>query len=162
MQDPVDHHSAHPQPNSKQCFACGLENRFGLQLRFQDNGEDEVYCETEIEDRFNGYPGIVHGGIVAAMMDEVVIRTAMIADPNRFMMTATLDLRFRQPVPTNTRLSLVGKLVRDRGRVLQAEGTLLLPDGSIAVEAQIMAAALPDEYPVDAASLAALGWQVYE
>ena len=150
------------QPNSSHCFACGLENPFGLQLVFYDNGENEVYCDTLIPDKFNGYPGVAHGGIVAAMMDEVVIRTAMIEDPNRFMMTAKLELKYRQPVPTNTPLHLVGKLIRDRGRVLQAEGRLLLPDGSTAVEALITAADLPQDHAVDEDALAGLGWRVYD
>lgn len=150
------------QPNSAQCFACGLENPFGLQLVFFDNGENEVYCDTIIPDKFNGYPGVAHGGIVAAMMDEVVIRTAMIEDPNRFMMTAKLELKYRQPVPTNTALHLVGTLIRDRGRVLQAEGRLMLPDGSVAVEAVITAADLPKEHVVDDEALSSLGWRVYD
>ncbi len=147
------------QPNSAYCFACGLENAFGLQLKFYDNDVDEVYCETTIPDKFNGYPGIAHGGIVAAMLDEVILRTAMIIDPNRFMLTAKLELKYRLPVPTNTNLRLIGKLVRDRGRVLQAEGRLLLPDGSIAVEAVITAAELPQDYDLGEAGL---GWRVYE
>ena len=150
------------QPNSAHCFACGLENPFGLKLIFFDNDEDEVYCETVIPDKFNGYPGVAHGGIVAAMMDEVVIRTAMIKDPNRLMMTGKLELKYRRPVPTNTTLRLVGKLVRDRRRSLQAEGRLILPDGSVAVEAAITAFELPEEHQVDEAGREALGWQVYD
>ena len=152
----------HRQPNSHYCFACGLENPYGLQLRFTDNAVDEVYCETSIPDRFSGYPGVAHGGVVAAMLDEVVIRTAMIADPNRFMMTARLELKYRRPVPTNTPLKLTGRLVRDRGRILQAEGRLELPDGLIAVEAAITAAEMPAGSEVDDVTLQALGWKVYD
>ena len=56
------------QPNSHHCFVCGLQNPFGLQLHFYDNGEDEVRCEYSIPDRYQGYPGIAHGGIVAAIL----------------------------------------------------------------------------------------------
>jgi acyl-coenzyme A thioesterase PaaI-like protein len=150
------------QPNSHHCFACGLDNPHGLHLRFTDNGIDEVYCETRISDAFNGYPGVAHGGVVAAMLDEVVIRTAMIADPNRFMMTARLELKYRRPVPTNTPLKLTGKLVRDRGRILQAEGRIELPDGTVAVEAAITAADLPGGFEVNEELLQALGWKVYD
>lgn len=149
------------QPNSKNCFACGLENPFGLQLTFQDNGVDEVTCEYTVPDRFNGYPGVAHGGIVAAMLDEVVIRTAMIADPNRFMMTATMELKYRQPVPTGVPLRLVGRMIRDRGRYARAAGELRLPDGSVAVSAEMMMADLPADHQVDAAMLEQLGWKVY-
>ena len=150
------------QPNSAYCFACGLDNPFGLQLIFHDNDSDEVYCETTIPEKFNGYKGVVHGGIVAALMDEVAIRTAMIADPDRFMMTAKLELKYRRPVPTNTVLSLTGKLLKDRGRILQAEGRLTLPDGSVAVEALITAAELPEGHEIDDSGIAELGWRVYD
>lgn len=149
------------QPNSKNCFACGLENPFGLQLVFYDNGADEVRCSYEIPDKFNGYPGIAHGGIVAAMMDEVVIRTAMISDPNRFMMTATMEIKYRRPVPTRTPLTLTGKMLRDRGRAARAVGELRLPDGTVAVEAEMMMVDLPDGHKVDDRMLAELGWKVY-
>lgn len=149
------------QPNSKHCFACGLENPFGLQLEFRDNGVDEVVCEYVVPDKFNGYPGVVHGGIVAAMMDEVVVRTAMITDPNRFMMTATINIKYRQPVPTLTPLILVGRMVRDRGRAARAEGELRLPDGSVAVEAEMMMVDLPQGHKVTDQVLEQLGWKVY-
>lgn len=150
------------QPNSKHCFACGLENPTGLKLTFYDNGVDEVRCTTTIPDRFNGYPGIAHGGIVAAMMDEVTIRSAMIADPNRLVMTARLDMKYRKPVPTGTELQLTGKLLRDRGRFIQASGVIILPDGSVAAEAQVTAVNLPDDFAGDEETMSQLGWRVYE
>ena len=57
-------------------------------MTFYDNGENEVVSEYEVADCYNSYPGIVHGGIVAAMLDEVVGRVAMIGDHHHFMMTA--------------------------------------------------------------------------
>jgi hypothetical protein len=95
------------------------------------------------------------------MLDEVVIRTAMIADPNRFMMTATMELKYRRPVPTGVPLSLIGKMVRDRGRYANATGELRLPDGTIAVEAEMMMADLPEGHRVDDAMMDKLGWKVY-
>lgn len=149
------------QPNSRYCFACGLENPYGLQLEFFDNGVDEVTCTYTIPDRYNGYPGVAHGGIVAAMLDEVVIRTAMISDPNRFMMTATMELKYRRPVPTGVALYLTGKMLKDRGRYARAAGELRLPDGTAAVEAEMMMADLPAGHRVDAAMMDLLGWKVY-
>jgi acyl-coenzyme A thioesterase PaaI-like protein len=153
--------TSHPQPNSAHCFACGLENPYGLQLRFTDNGVDEVYCHYTIPARFNGYPGVAHGGIVAALMDEVIIRTCFIHDPNRFMMTAKMEIRYRLPVPTETPLALRGRMLKDRGPIAQAAGELRLPDGSLAIEASMTMADMPAEHKVDAAMRAQLGWKVY-
>jgi hypothetical protein len=85
----------------------------------------------------------------------------MIADPNRFMMTATMELKYRHPVPTGVPLDLVGRMERDRGRYPRATGELRLPDGIVAVEAEMMMADLPPEHRVDDKILAQLGWKVY-
>jgi acyl-coenzyme A thioesterase PaaI-like protein len=151
----------HKQPNSYRCFVCGIKNPFGLQLSFYDNGIDEVLCEYTIPDRYQGYPGIAHGGIVAAILDEVVGRVSMIGDHLHFMMTATMELKYRQPVPLNTPLKIVGRLLKDRGRVAKAEGVVYLPDGSPAVEATLMLANLPEQFTLNVDVTEELGWKVY-
>jgi uncharacterized protein (TIGR00369 family) len=148
------------QPNSKHCFVCGLESPVGLQMRFEDNGVDEVRAKYTVGDKYQGYPGVVHGGVVAAMLDEVAGRTVMITDPDRFMMTAKMEIRYRKPVPTETELTMVGHLIKDRGRLAQAHGEIQLPDGSVAAEAVLTLIAIPPEYVPDA-DLEALGWRVY-
>ena len=148
------------QPNSRNCFVCGLENPVGLKLRFHDDGVGEVRCQYRIGAEYQGYPGIAHGGIVAAIVDEVVGRVAMIADPNHFMMTVRMEVTYRQPVPVETPLTIVGKPVKMRGRLARAVGEVRLPDGSLAVEAALTLVDLPE--PVRAGgSLEALGWKVY-
>jgi uncharacterized protein (TIGR00369 family) len=151
----------HRQPNSHQCFICGLQNPFGLKMTFYDNGLDETRCDYTIPDQYQGYPGIAHGGIVAAMLDEAVGRVSLINDPNHFMMTVKLELKYRQPVPTETPLTLIGKMLRLRGRLAVATGELRLPDGTIAAEAELTLADLPEAFRVEG-DLEALGWKVYE
>jgi acyl-coenzyme A thioesterase PaaI-like protein len=65
--------------NSAYCFTCGLENPSGLRLRFYDNGKDQVFTQFIIDSQHTGYPGMAHGGIVAAILDEVGGRTVMIS-----------------------------------------------------------------------------------
>lgn len=152
----------HPQPNSAQCFVCGLQNPFGLHLHFYDNGEDEVRCEYTISDRFQGYPGVAHGGIVAAILDEAIGRVSMISDPMHFMMTATMELKYRQPVPLHTPLTILARKLKDRGRIVKAEGAVYLPDGSIAVEGTLTLVDLPPHFALPADAAEQLGWKVYE
>jgi hypothetical protein len=109
---------AYRQPNSNWCFVCGIKNFSGLQLTFYDNGIDEDWTEYTIPEYFQGYPGVAHGGVVAAMLDETCSRTALIADNNHFMMTAKLDIKYRCPVPVSYPLRVVGRLTKSRGRVL--------------------------------------------
>jgi uncharacterized protein (TIGR00369 family) len=147
------------QPNSKHCFVCGMESPVGLKLRFTDNGADEVRVKHCVPEIYQGYPGVVHGGIVAAMLDETGGRVVMINAETRFFYTAKMELRYRQPVPTETELTLIGRLVKDRGRIVLAHAEIQLPDGKIAAEADLMLAELPEQ--PDDNHLAELGWKIY-
>ena len=97
------------QPNSKHCFVCGLDNPHGLQLTFYEHAGGEVVAEISVPARFQGYPGVVHGGIVAAILDEVAMRSAMVDDHLRFMVTAKMTLRYRKAIPVEQPLRLVGR-----------------------------------------------------
>jgi acyl-coenzyme A thioesterase PaaI-like protein len=153
-------HDVNRQPNSRDCFVCGLESPVGLKLTFDDDGVGEVRCEYVIRPEFQGYPGIAHGGIVAAILDEVVGHVALIGDPNHFMMTVRMEITYRQPVPLETPLTIVGRPVRMGGRLARAVGEVRLPDGSVAVEAALTLVDLPERIRGDGA-LDVLGWKVY-
>jgi hypothetical protein len=56
---------SHLQPTSDYCFVCGRLNPHGLHMTFFDNGVDEVYADYTVAAAYQGYPGLVHGGIVA-------------------------------------------------------------------------------------------------
>lgn len=149
------------QPNSRYCFVCGLENPFGLHLRFHTTDTGEVVAEYTVPDRYQGYPGVVHGGITASMLDEAIGRVYMGAPENpRFMFTARLELRYRKNVPTGQPLRLVGRPVKDRGRSATASGALYTADGELLVEADALLVNVPDGV-VENSDLEALGWKVY-
>jgi uncharacterized protein (TIGR00369 family) len=133
------------QPNTDHCFVCGRENPSGLHMTFHDNGTDEVISEISVPEQYQGYPGIVHGGIQAAMLDEVVGRVAMIGDHHHFMMSVSLNVKYRHTVPIETPLKIIGRIIRLRGRLGKAEGRIQLPDGTIACEAQLTLADVPAE-----------------
>lgn len=149
------------QPNSRHCFVCGLESPVGLRLTFYDAGPDCAEAAYTVPEAYQGYPGLVHGGIMAAMLDEVIGRAAMSGNPNYFTVTARLSLRYRKPVPVAVPLRLVGKIERRKGRLTTGRGELILPDGTIGAEAE---ATLIDyaAAPEDAGRLEQLGWRVYE
>lgn len=147
------------QPNSNDCFACGLKNEYGLGLSFYQTGQDEVQVQATIPERYQGYPGVVHGGIVATMLDEVVGRALMTGDDLEFWQTGRLTVRYRKNVPVGETLTITGKVVRRRGRVAESRAELRLPDGSLAAEAEALLARLPMEFTPEQAT--ALGWKVY-
>ena len=147
------------QPNSEMCFVCGRKNPVGLYMRFHDNGQSEVVSGFTVPEHYQGYPGIVHGGVVAAMLDEVVARVSMIGDPHHFMMSVKLAILYRHPVPVSTPLKIIGKIVRLRGRLGKAEGKIYLPDGTLACEAAMTLADIPEEL-LTSTNRALLNWKV--
>ncbi len=154
-----EEHVAYRQPNSNQCFVCGMKNAFGLQLTFYDNGHDQVWTQYTIPEYLQGYPGVTHGGVKGAMLDEVCSRTAMIADNNHFMMTAKLDIKYSCPVPVNQSLRVAGRLIKSRDRVLQAEGFIYLNDDTIAAQSSVTLVDLPESI-LDESKFKELGWEI--
>jgi acyl-coenzyme A thioesterase PaaI-like protein len=148
------------QPNSLNCFVCGTENPCGLHLKFYSNGPGEVTADYTVPERYQGYPGVVHGGIVAAMLDEVAGRTHMEGNPPRFMYTARLELRYRRNVPVGQPLRLVGKAGKSKGRSAAASAMIYDQEGILLAEAEALLVDIPAEV-IGAADLPALGWKVY-
>jgi len=148
------------QPNSRHCFVCGLANNIGLQMKFYETAPGEVTAEYTVPAHYQGYPGVVHGGIVAAMLDEVCGRSHMGGDPPRFMYTARLDIRYRKNVPVEQPLRLVGRAGKSKRRTATASGEIYGPDGSLLAEAQAVLIDIPEDV-IDTVDLEALGWKVY-
>ena len=149
-----------PQPNSLHCFVCGLHNPFGLHLRFFDSAPGEVTAEIAVPEQYQGYPGVVHGGIVAAMLDEVCGRSHMGGDPPRFMFTARLEIRYRKNVPVGQPLRLVGKAGASKRRTATASGAIYGPDNELLAEADAVLVNVPENV-LEGADLDSLGWKQY-
>jgi len=94
------------QPNSRHCFICGMENPIGLHLHIYETAPGEVESTYIAPEHFQGYPGVLHGGIVAAIIDEISGRALMGSDPlnPRFMFTAKMEVKYRKMYPLASRL----------------------------------------------------------
>lgn len=148
------------QPNSNNCFVCGVHNPYGLKLKFFQRASGEVICDYIVPEHFQGYPGVVHGGVVSAMLDEAAGRALMGRDQPRFMFTARLDLRFRKNVPTSQPLKLVGCMNRSKGRTATASSFIYDESGQLLAEAEALLVDVPEEL-VKSVDLKALGWRIY-
>lgn len=148
------------QANSRTCFVCGVANPYGLQLTFYQSGPGEVVAEYTVPDRYQGYPGVVHGGIVAAMLDEIAGRSHMGGDHPRFMYTARLEVRYRRNVPLGVPLRLVGRAGESRSRTATAKGEIYDPEGVLLAEADALLVDIPKDV-IENVDLEALGWKVY-
>ncbi len=150
----------HKLPNSRFCFACGLENQNGLKLSFYADGEGGVVGHYSIPKQFESYPGIAHGGIVATIMDEALIRALILEDHNRMFYTAKLTTRLRNHVPVEQELKISAKIVNDRGHSAEADAKIFDLHGELLAEAQGLMVPVPKE-DLEAMDLEELGWRVY-
>jgi acyl-coenzyme A thioesterase PaaI-like protein len=113
------------------CFACGPQNEIGIGLRFAAV-EDGVASEIIVPQQFQGWRGIVHGGIVMTLLDEGMAHAAAAAGSRG--VTAELTARFRAPVPVDAPLRVTGRIAWRRGRVFGLEASVLAADGSVLAE----------------------------
>ena len=154
------------QPSARQCFVCGVENPAGLHITFFETEPPtpdlpvEVRAEITVPQRFQGYPGIVHGGIIATMLDEVSSRTVFRGDPLRFVVTAKMNVRYRKPIPVETPLKLRGWVISDRKRVVEVGGEITNVEGVVLAEAEATLMEVETEFFGDQ-SLSPDEWKVY-
>ncbi len=131
------------QPNSQMCFVCGLENPIGLKLSFYEDDDSQVTTTWTPREEHQGYPGLLHGGITAALLDEALGRTVINRD--LWVVTAKMEIRYRNPIPIGEPLSVVAEVTRISKRIVEARGELRLSDGRIGAEANAVYVKLPDE-----------------
>jgi len=150
------------QYNSASCFACGLKNPSGLRLRFYDNGKDQVFAYFTLGPAHAGYPGMAHGGIVAAILDEVGGRTVMINNHSNFFVTAHMDVRYRHPVPVGVPLGAAGWLLKRRARRTKAHAEIFTDGMGILAEADILFTDLPPGLLQPDNAESEFGWRLYD
>ena len=114
------------------CFVCGQENRIGLKARFYWDGE-KASCDITADEIYSGYKNIFHGGIVATLLDEVMIK-ALLAE-GLMVVTAEITVRFKLPVNVGDRLHLEGWKTGQKKVVYTTEGRVVNQDGRIVAEA---------------------------
>lgn len=124
-----------PIDEGARCFVCGAANKHGLGVRFFLAG-DQVEGEWVAHEAVEGWPGILHGGAIMALLDDAAA-WAMIALANETGFTRSLEAKFVRPVPLGAPVRAVGRVIEvgDRAGVFQAE--VLLPDGQPAASARV-------------------------
>lgn len=123
------------QNNSARCIVCGDQNPFSLGTRFYNLEDGALAALFRTQDWHQSYPGRVHGGMVAAILDETIGRAICVKEPNCWGVTVELTLKYKKPVPTDAELKCIGRVTRNTRKIFEGEGELLLPDGQIAATA---------------------------
>jgi acyl-coenzyme A thioesterase PaaI-like protein len=149
------------QASARNCFICGVENQNGLRIKFYQPEPGKVVAHIVVPKSFEGYPGMVHGGIVSAMLDEVAGRAFITGNPPRFMVTAKLTVRFRRPVPIEQPVRLVGFAKEDKGRMAIATSELYDMSGTLLAEAEVVLANMPADIVEKHKDWDETEWMVY-
>lgn len=110
------------------CFVCGDKNQHGLKAKFFFDGE-KAFTELTADESFEGYRGIYHGGVIASLLDEVMIKALLAQD--MYVVTAEMTVKYLKPVLTGTRLTFTGKLIKQKGKLYFTEGSVADCEGTI-------------------------------
>lgn len=119
------------------CFACGRDNPDGLKLAFEYPGEGLCRAEFTPVRRFQGWHGILHGGIISTLLDEGLAHAA--GGPDRGgsvgAVTAEMTVKYLKPVSIGAKIILEGRVTGGRGRVIEVESTLRDSGGTLLASA---------------------------
>lgn len=110
--DTIEHH----------CFGCGRQNPHGLRLRFRPWSEGGVWADFEPSRTYEGYHGMLHGGIVATIVDEAM--SWAITAGGDLGVTARMSTTFRRPVPLDRTVRVLAWVTARRGRTFDARAEL--------------------------------------
>lgn len=115
------------------CFACGRDNAIGLKLKFHQDGES-VKAEFTPAEQYQGWPGVVHGGIICTMLDEALGYAA--GFQGLYAVTAKMDVQYKKPAMVGKRLLVSARVSSVSGRDVRSEGQICDGDGTLVAEAK--------------------------
>lgn len=115
------------------CFICGRDNPVGLKLSFDlDLTRHEVRTVFQPDRTHQGWTDRLHGGILSAILDEVMVNAAYLSDMPA--VTGEMTIRFRAPLDTRQRLFAAGRITEIRAKFLKASGECRTADGAVVAE----------------------------
>jgi uncharacterized protein (TIGR00369 family) len=120
--------------DDQNCFVCGKKNLAGLQLEFGQNaasGETEARVAFPVQ--FQGWRSTVHGGLLATVLDEAMIKAA--AGAGSACVTAEITVQYRKPVLTGEPCLVSSRIVDTRGRIVFAEARIGDAQGQVLAQA---------------------------
>ena len=113
------------------CFGCGENNPIGMKLKFTRDG-DVLRTEYKPDKMLQGWPGLLHGGIVATLLDEAMSNAAYAT--GKTTLTAEMTLRQRKPIDIEETLVITAWITRRRSKIFETAGQICLKDGTVVAE----------------------------
>jgi len=116
----------------RNCFVCGADNKDGLQVKFYSDGK-VARAEFVPTERFSGYKNIFHGGVMAALLDEVMIKTVIAND--RVAVTTRMSLSYKRPAKVGEKILFRGEIVESKKKIVRTKGEARNDEGELLAEA---------------------------
>jgi uncharacterized protein (TIGR00369 family) len=115
------------------CFVCGKNNPNGLRLNFEIDEEKKTLRTTFVASpTFQGWDGIVHGGIISTLLDEAMAK--LVYELGYQSVTASLEIKFKKPAPILEPLLVHGEITEVNRRLIRAKARVTKEDGTILAE----------------------------
>jgi acyl-coenzyme A thioesterase PaaI-like protein len=122
--------------DNHRCFVCGRYNPHGLHLAFEPEGVSGARTTYIIPERFQGFAGIAHGGILATILDECMVNTVWLRGSTA--VTARLEVRLRRPVGVGERVTFRAQVVRESSRGFEVTSHAALDDGTVIADGKAL------------------------
>ncbi len=122
------------QKNSKNCIICGMENELGLKAQFYNLDDNSVASLFTFSSKHQSYPERTHGGMISALLDELMGRALWIDQKNTYGVTTTMTMTFRKPVPFDVPLKARAYITHDSQRFFSAKGEVFNQEGILLAE----------------------------
>lgn len=123
------------QLSSRNCIICGLDNESGLKAPFYNLDDNSVASIFEFKFNHQSYPGRTHGGMITALLDELIGRALWVKSPDIYAVTTSINVTFRKPVPLESTLKGRGYITFEASRWFSAKGEIYDLDGNLLAEA---------------------------
>ena len=127
------------------CVACGQGNPLGLRIRYARDRDGAISAEWRPAENWEGFRGIVHGGIISTVLDEAMSKA--VSAMNCEALTGELRVRFRRHVATGENLRIRGWVVGKAKRLVRTEAALVAADGTERAHAWASFLVLPGTDP---------------
>ena len=118
--------------DNRLCFACGQDNPIGLKLNFQRDGDGVVQAQFTATELYQGWEGLVHGGIVICLLDEAMSYAALFDGMN--CVTADIQAKLKSPAPINQPLLITASVTRKTRKLVRTRAMVSLNDGTVIAE----------------------------
>lgn len=109
--------------DNSRCYVCGKDNPVGLQAAFTyDPATKSLRGTFTARREHEGWQGIVHGGIIAALMDEAMVKLA--AYQGLPAVSAEITIKFNAPAAPGDDLDVTARITKEAGRLIEAEAAV--------------------------------------